>query len=208
VKVIAFVSTKGGVGKSTLSACVSVAAMKAGFSVYLLDLDPQQSTAAWWRRRKGPENPMLATGVESASRGIRAIKTKKAERDFLIVDTPGSFIGVINDAIQEAQCIVIVTQASAKDIEAQGAVEGLILKAGKLPKTLYTINRVNPKSALTKQAADVLSARSTRLPVMICDRLDYVKADAAGKAANEISKAAEAEVSVLWNIMKGIANDE
>ena len=124
MKVIAFVSTKGGVGKSTLSACVSVAAMKAGFSVYLLDLDPQQSTAAWWRRRKGPENPMLATGVESASRAIRAIKTKKAERDFLIVDTPGSFIGVINDAIQEAHCIVIVTQASAKDIEAQGAGVG------------------------------------------------------------------------------------
>jgi chromosome partitioning protein len=207
MRVIALVSSKGGVGKSTLSACLAVEAAKAGYTVYVLDLDPQQSTAAWWRRRKGPDNPLLATGVEAVSKALRVIKAKKAGRDFVIADTPGSFIGVINDAILEADCVVIVSQASAKDLEAQGAVEGLIAKADKLHKTLYVINRINPKSALTKQAADVLSAKSTRLPMMVCERTDYVKADAAGKVANEINKAAQAEISALWNTVKEIASD-
>ena len=205
MRVIAFVSSKGGVGKSTLSACVAVEAAKAGHSVYLLDLDPQQSTAAWWRRRKGPDNPLLATGVESVSRALRVIRTKKAERDFLIVDTPGSFVGVIADAIEEADCVAVVVQASAKDLEAQGTVEGLITKAKKVGETVYVINRVNPKSALTKAAADRVSAKSIRLPVTICDRADYVKADAAGQAASETSKAAATEIRALWATVKEIA---
>jgi chromosome partitioning protein len=83
VQVIALVSTKGGVGKSTLAECLAVAAMKDGQSVYLLDLDPQQSTAAWWRRRQGPDNPMLVTGVETASRAIALLKPEegRARRD-------------------------------------------------------------------------------------------------------------------------------
>jgi chromosome partitioning protein len=208
MRVIAFVSSKGGVGKSTLSACVAVEAVKAGHSVYLLDLDPQQSTATWWRRRKGPDNPLLATGVESVSRALRAIRTKKAERDFLIVDTPGSFVGVIADAIEEADCVVIVVQASAKDLEAQGAVEGLVTKARKHDKTVYVINRVNPRSALTKAAADAVTAKSIRLPVTICDRADYVRADAEGKTANETTKAATTEIRALWRTLQEIANHE
>lgn len=208
MRVIAFVSSKGGVGKSTLSACVGVELAKAGHSVYLLDLDPQQSTAAWWRRRKGPDNPLLATGVESVSRALRVIRTKKAEREFLIVDTPGSFMAVIDDAIENADCVAIVVQASAKDLEAQGAVEGLVTKAKKQAKTVYVINRVNPKSALTKAAADAVSAKSVRLPITICDRADYVKADAAGQTANETSKAAKAEIRALLGALQEIANHE
>ena len=208
MRVIAFVSSKGGVGKSTLSACVAVELVKAGHSVYLLDLDPQQSTAAWWRRRKGPDNPLLATGVESVSRALRAIRTKKAERDFLIVDTPGSFMAVIDDAIEEADCVVIVVQASAKDLEAQGAVEGLVTKAKKHAKTLYVINRVNPRSALTKAVADAVSTKSIRLPVTISDRADYIKADAEGKTANETTKAAAAEIRALWRALQEIASHD
>ena len=69
---------------------------------------------------------MLVTGVEAASKAIAALKKKKAERDLLIIDTPGSFLGVINDAIQTASAILIVVQPSPKDLEAQSAVEGLI----------------------------------------------------------------------------------
>jgi hypothetical protein len=43
---------------------------------------------------------------------------------------------------------------------------------------------------------------------LISDRADYVKADAAGKVANEVSKPAAAEISTLWNTLKEISNDE
>ena len=93
-------------------------------------------------------------------------------------------------------------------LEAQGAVEGLVTKARKHAKTVYVINRVNLKSALTKAAANAVSAKSIRLPVTICDRADYVKADAQGQAANETSKPAAAEIRALWQILQEIASHE
>ncbi len=206
MKVVALVSTKGGVGKSTLAECLAVTAAQEGLSVYLLDLDPQQSTAAWWRRRKGPDNPMLVTGVEAASKAIAALKRKKAERDLLIIDTPGSFLGVINDAIQAASAILIVVQPSPKDLEAQGAVEGLILKSALVDRTIYVINRVGRAPALLKATLETLKPKTVREPVQIADRVEYVKADAAGKVANEINEKARAEVAALWDAVKGVLN--
>ena len=204
VKVVALVSTKGGVGKSTLAECLAVAAAQEGLSVYLLDLDPQQSTAAWWRRRKGPENPMLVTGVEAASKAIAALTKKKAERDLLIIDTPGSFLGVINDAIQTASAILIVVQPSPKDLEAQGAVEGLIQKSALVDRTIYVLNRVGKAPALLKSAIETLRPKTVRESVQIGERAEYVKADAAGKVANEINDKARVEVAALWDAVKGV----
>jgi chromosome partitioning protein len=207
VRVAALVSTKGGVGKSTLAECLAVKAMQDGESVYLLDLDPQQSTAAWWRRRNGPDNPLLITGVETASRAIALLKQKNAERDLLIIDTPGSFLGVINDALQEAAAILIVVQPSPKDLEAQGAVEDLIQKSGLHTRTLYVLNRVDRRSTLAGNAVETLRPKIVREPVLIGDRSDYVKADAAGKVANEINAQARTEISALWEAVKGVMND-
>lgn len=207
LRVAALVSTKGGVGKSTLAECLAVKAMQDGESVYLLDLDPQQSTAAWWRRRQGPANPMLITGVETASRAIALLKQKNAERDLLIIDTPGSFLGVINDALQEAGAILVVVQPSPKDLEAQGAVEDLIQKSALQNRTLYVLNRVDRRSALVGNAVETLRPKIVREPVLIGDRSDYVKADAAGKVANEINPQARIEISALWQAVKGVMNE-
>ena len=204
VRIVALVSTKGGAGKSTLAECLAVAAAKEGQSVYLLDLDPQQSTAAWWRRRMGPDNPLLVTGVETASRALALLRQKKAERDLVIIDTPGSFLGVINDAIQDAAAIIVVVQSSPKDLEAQGAVEGLIQQAGLQDRTLYAINRVDRTSTLTKSAVETLRTKLAREPVLIGDRVEYVRADASGKVANETNEKARAEIAALWDAVKGV----
>jgi chromosome partitioning protein len=203
VQVVALVSTKGGAGKSTLAECLAVAAAQEGQSVYLLDLDPQQSTAAWWRRRKGPDNPLLVTGVETASRALALLRKKKAERDLMIIDTPGSFLGVIDDAINEAAAIIVVVQSSPKDLEAQGAVEGLIAKSGLKDRTLYALNRVD-RTSLTKSAVETLRTKLAREPVLIGHRVEYVKADASGKVANETSEKAKAEIATLWDAVKGV----
>jgi len=43
--IIAFISQKGGVGKSTLARAVAVEASKQKFNVLLADCDPQQATS-------------------------------------------------------------------------------------------------------------------------------------------------------------------
>jgi chromosome partitioning protein len=205
MKVIALVSSKGGVGKSTLSACLSAMAAAEGHSVYVTDLDPQQSTAAWWRRRKGPAEPLLVTGVDMVTKALRQIAEKCMERDFMFIDTPGSFMGVISDAIGAADCIVVVIQPSGKDVEAQGAVEGLVTKLNKIRQTLYVINRCDRRSSLPFEAMAKISPRTTFPPMMIGDRVDYVRADMDGKTAPETNADAAEEITALWQAIKGIA---
>ena len=203
---IALVSTKGGSGKSLLAECLAVHAAGLGKSVFLVDVDPQQSSAAWWRRRKGPDNPLLITGRGSAIRAFKEVDARKAERDVAIIDTPGSDIAVIDRTIRAADRVVVVAQPSIKDLEAQGVVAELIARADRVKSTLYVVNRAPVRSALGRNAAEVLQRRSPHPPVIVADRAAYVNADAAGKAGNEIDSKAEREIAALWNAIERTGN--
>ena len=54
---IAFLSHKGGVGRTTLAASLAVAAVRAGERVIALDLDPQASLVRRGERRKAANTP-------------------------------------------------------------------------------------------------------------------------------------------------------
>ena len=86
--VIAFVSQKGGVGKSTLARALAVAAAGAGCKVKLVDLDPLQRTLVLWDKARRRNNVVPAITVEAVDNFAKAIAA--AERDtLLILDTPG-----------------------------------------------------------------------------------------------------------------------
>lgn len=67
MRVISFVSQKGGSGKTTLCFSLGVAAREAGRKVFMLDLDRQASLRDWYAdrearhqhgRRPGPRVPV------------------------------------------------------------------------------------------------------------------------------------------------------
>jgi chromosome partitioning protein len=205
--VVAMVSTKGGTGKSTLAECLAVEAVRLGRSVFIVDLDAQQSTAAWWRRRLGPDNPMLITGRGSVIRALREVQERQGERDVMIIDTPGSDMRIIREAMNAADVIVVAVQPSLKDLEAQGAVADLIKETHQTESSLYVVNRADGRSNLAQQAVDVVRDRTPHEPLIIAERADYVRADAVGKAGNEVSKAARGEIQALWNEIERIASN-
>ena len=67
---IAFLTQKGGAGKTTLAASLAVAAAGAGEKVIALDLDSQGSLARWAERRKAANaaNAVVVEPFEAASR--------------------------------------------------------------------------------------------------------------------------------------------
>jgi chromosome partitioning protein len=76
MKVLAILSQKGGVGKTTLATCLAVAAEADGKAAVVLDLDPQ-ATATFWRDNREAETPAvsslqasrLAVTLQAAAKG-------------------------------------------------------------------------------------------------------------------------------------------
>ena len=59
MKSIAFVTQKGGAGKSTLATSVAVAAHESGERVCLIDLDPQATLSTWGKTRGQNDIPVI-----------------------------------------------------------------------------------------------------------------------------------------------------
>lgn len=205
MKTVAFVATKGGVGKSTMAECITAQAIDAGRSVYLADMDPQKSFSDWWYARGEPNNPRLIENVDMVSAAVKLIVEKDVARDLFIVDTPGSLIPVIRDAIEAADCVVVPLQPSPKDLLAQEAVNDLITAAKKWDKTVLVVNRSMGASTMTPQAVELIKGKTKVKPLIVSNRVDYQKAPINGQTAPEINSTAAAEINFIWKAIAKIA---
>jgi chromosome partitioning protein len=84
MKIIAFISQKGGVGKSTLARTLAVEATKKKFKVLLADCDPQQATSYEWTkwRQENQLSPLIKSEVFNSISQVGKIKGY----DLIIVD--------------------------------------------------------------------------------------------------------------------------
>lgn len=114
-KTIAFISQKGGVGKSTLARAVACDASKSGLSVKLADLDIQQGTVTEWHRQRLNNGYEPVGSVELFSKASLAVKAADGH-DLLIIDgAPRASSGTL-DTAQQADLIILPTCASRDDL--------------------------------------------------------------------------------------------
>lgn len=96
--VIAVLNSKGGVGKTTLTACLAVRAAKDG-AVCVVDLDSQSSYSDWYSRRGSPDNPALLTGEDRASDAVESLALT-APYEWIFLDGPPGSIITTKDAVE------------------------------------------------------------------------------------------------------------
>lgn len=199
MKTIVFAASKGGVGKTTLAFNVAVEAAKCG-SVFLADMDPQKSLETFSEIRGGT-NPLLLKNVQSVPRAIVDLERTGFARDFLIVDTPGSFMNIIKDAVSAADCVVVPMQPSPIDILAQEDVLLLIERLGKKACTLPVLSRVDGRTGI-RDAVERISGMFDLPCITVKNRIAYARALIAGKAASEIDHTCAGEAQGVWNSIK------
>lgn len=119
-KAIAVANGKGGCGKSTLVANLSVHAAQRNSRVALLDYDPNGALSRWWDRREDMLNPRLWRGAENARQDVPEIKRSGAELIFL--DLPPATQHIIDDGIAVADLVLIPCRASPMDLDAVDTV--------------------------------------------------------------------------------------
>lgn len=210
MKVIVLASSKGGVGKTTLAFNLAIHVARAGagprkgVGVQLIDRDPQRSLMGLChRRRDTPElqadNPMLLDDVITVANTVTDLMASGYARDYLIVDTPGSLMTVLHEALAAADVVIVPVQASPLDVAAQDAVLDMVERLGKRDRLLFVINRVDGRSGMVAHTLRDLAPRTDNRPLQIANRTDYARAAVSARAAVEVNTDAAKEIAALWS---------
>lgn len=199
MRVIVLAATKGGVGKTTLSAALAVRASQESKRVALIDADPQNSLERWWELRGEPDNPQIMS-VGCSAEGIGLLLAEGWE--WVIVDTPPGLVTTIGEAISQADFVLIPTRASAVDVEAIDHVVELCESYEK--PFAFILNAVEPNWKLTKTASEFLSEIGPVLDQQIAYRRAYIAAMTAGKSGPEVERGESSaqEIDAVWAAIK------
>src|SRR3954454_19107675 len=87
MRVIAFVTQKGGSGKTALATSCAVAAEQAGHKSLILDMDPQASAEVWYQDREAKTPHLARVGSPDLDSALK--KAKAAGFQIVMIDTPG-----------------------------------------------------------------------------------------------------------------------
>ncbi len=200
MRTVAFVSQKGGAGKTTLAASCGVYAHEKGFRVCLVEMDKQGSLAAWHddRLKLGRNDPDFLF-IESASRLKPAIDALKSEFNIAIIDTKGEESAFTGAAIGVADFCVLPTRPLGVDLKACLPTVRTILSADK-PFT-FVLNQAPARSKRVDDTQMALGTIGIVANTVMVNRIDHADAVAAGYGITEYraESVAADELRSLWD---------
>ena len=202
MKVISVLNQKGGSGKTTIATHLARAIQLKGFSVLLVDSDPQGSSRDW--AAVNEENPVPVVGIDrpTIERDLKRI----AEKDYVIIDGAPQAADLAISAIKASDIIIIPVQPSPHDIWATSDLVDLVkqrieMTDGKL-KAAFVVSRTIKGTKIGKEISVALSDYG--LPVLktsITQRVIYPTSASIGSSVLDEEPAGEAskEINNLIN---------
>jgi chromosome partitioning protein len=187
--IIAFVSQKGGVGKSTLARALAREAAAGGMRTKIADLDTQQGTSVDWHRTRlnaGIEPVMAVEAFAGAEQALRAAD----HFDLLIIDGPARTSRGTLDIARVADLVVQPTGASVDDLRpAVREFHALVQEGVPKSKLAFALNRIGTIAEEADARSYVAEAGYEALDGCLLERPAYRKAQNTGHAVTETSYA-------------------
>ena len=199
MKIIGVLARKGGAGKSTLTLHWAVEAERLGkHRVAVIDIDPQQTSVKWSKRRVelGKTTPAMLVATASDLRdALRACE--KEGMTLVLIDTPPHVEAPCREAARLADLVVIPCGPTAPDLEAIGATIYVLQETKR--RGVIVLNQGRPGSSINSKAMGVLKQyglpvcpvpiiRRAALADAFTDGRAVVELEPDGKAASEITR--------------------
>ena len=206
--VIAFVSQKGGVGKSTLARALAREAAASGLRVKIADLDPDQATIVDWNKvrvRRAIE-PLLS--VELFRTTAQALASADGY-DLLVIDGPAKASSGTTEIAKRADLIVQPTGAGRDDLNpAVRVFHGLVKLGVAQSRLIFALNHIGTDSEAESARAYITEAGYAALPGYLPERPAYRLAQNEGLAVTEtrfhgLKERADALIQALIDRVSG-----
>jgi chromosome partitioning protein len=196
MRVITFVTQKGGSGKSLLAFCLAVVAQEEGNRVLILDMDPQGTATAWYKDRD-PDTPNLAS-IKSSELAAAITRARQTGFDLVLIDTPGRDEPATAAAIRVSDLCVIPCRPTPGDMKATPPTIATINRLGK--SAAFVLTQTPPRGQRTTEAEKGLSMLGMVAPHHIVMRNAYQDAQGAGLGVTEYEPDGKAalEIRNLW----------
>lgn len=197
MRIITFVTQKGGAGKTTLAVNCAVAAARKKKKVLILDLDPQGSSEGWYQDREA-ETPRLVR-LESWSLPDAIGKARTAGFDVVMIDTPGRDEPATTAAIRAADFCIIPCRPTPVDLKATPPTVATINRLSK--QAVFVLTQTPARGDRVREAEVGLSMLGIVCPVRIVARTAYQDAHGSGLGVIEFDPEGKAalEITQLWS---------
>jgi chromosome partitioning protein len=199
-KVIAVTINRGGQGKTMLSRSLGALAGRAGLAVLIADMDTQQNSTTWRKRR--PEDLQLPLVEFTTENGLKDVldRARSAECDLVLIDTPPGRSTEAAAAVEECDLALVPCNGEIESFEGLPRTARLARTTGK--RAVVVPNWVTPGS-FTEERTIRGVAESHGLPsapVALHRYIVHREASLLGLTASELDPngKAAAELHALW----------
>ncbi|MEZ5823234.1 MAG: ParA family protein [Geminicoccaceae bacterium] len=196
MRVVTFVTQKGGSGKTTLCINLAVAAERAKRRVLILDMDPQGTAEAWYQDREADRPKLARVGAGELDQAIGIARAQSF--DLVLIDTPGRDEPSVAAAVRASDFCVVPCRPTPADMKAQPSTVATIRRLQK--PMAFVLTQTPPRGFRIKEAQTGLSVLGPVAPVPVVTRNAFQDAQGGGLAIAEFEpegKGAD-EIARLW----------
>jgi chromosome partitioning protein len=148
---IAFVSPKGGAGKTTSALLLSTALTRA-YDVTVIDADPNHPIKTWAAGGNVPPRMSIVSDT-SEDTIIERIEDAASKTPFVVVDLEGTASKIVVYAISQADFVIIPTQGSQLDANEASRAIRVVLQSEKIS------GRAKPYAVLLTRTSSSIRTR-------------------------------------------------
>ena len=198
MRTLAFVSQKGGSGKSAIASSLAVAAQEMKEKVCVVDMDPQGSLTSWLKTRGSDEIEVLASGAARLPAVLSQLEANGCT--LAIIDTPGAEGLASSAAMAVADLNIIPARPTMFDLRASAKTRAALIAVG--GAFVFLLNQC-PRARQTARVQDgveALQEMGDLISPLILARVDYQDAARRGLGVTELNPdgAAAEEMRALW----------
>ena len=195
---IAFVSQKGGSGKSTIASSLAVAAYEAKEEVCVVDMDPQGSLTRWAKIRAAGDIDVISSGAARLPALLASLERRGVT--LAILDTPGAEGAASSAAMRVADLNIVPSRPSMFDMWASARTRAALEEIG--AKFVFLLNQCPPaqQAARVQDGVEALEEMGGLISPLVLARVDYQEAVRHGWGVTELNRygAAAQEMRGLW----------
>jgi chromosome partitioning protein len=199
--IIAFISQKGGVGKSTLAQTLASEASQQKIKVLLADCDSQQATSYEWSKIKGKIPCQVFNSVKE-------IWPYTKQYELIIIDAPARTSQGTLEIAKKADLIIQPTGASRADlIPAVKEFNALVKAKIDKKKLLFVLTRLSTPAEAKAIQEYLKKTGYNYSPYYVMEKASYKQIQNEGKPISEVNyKSLQKQVKKLINSLLDYLN--